>query len=57
MSLDVNALKEISNILKNKGDNYRIILVREKIKNILVEEGIKESLIYPNEFLAIKSFS
>lgn len=56
MSLDVNALKEISNILKNKGDNYRIILVREKIKNILVEEGIKESLIYPNEFLAIKSF-
>ncbi len=56
MSLDVNALKEISNILKNKGDNYRIILVREKIKNILVEEGIKESLIYLNEFLAIKSF-
>lgn len=57
MSLDINALKEISNLLKIKGENYRIILVREKIKNVLLEEGIKEDLIYPNEFLAIKSFS
>jgi hypothetical protein len=31
--------------------------VREKIRELLIEKGISEGLIFTNEVLAIKSFS
>lgn len=55
MSIDTNILKRLKELLQI-GSEVKFVLVREKIKNILVEEGIQESLIFPNEFSAVKSF-
>lgn len=55
MSLDTDVLKRLKELL-NSGSEVKFVLVREKIKNILVEEGIQESLIFPNEFSAVRSF-
>ncbi|MEN2997611.1 MAG: hypothetical protein ABDH28_01015 [Brevinematia bacterium] len=57
VNLDVDILKSFKSLLDIEGSDVRFILVREKIKSVLVEEGISESLIFPNEFLAVKSFS
>ncbi|MCX8028377.1 MAG: hypothetical protein N2712_00045 [Brevinematales bacterium] len=55
-NLNPETLGKLKEVLQSNTSNIRIVLLREKIKNILVEEGIDESLIYPNEFLAVKSF-
>lgn len=57
MSLNVDVLRKFVEILKIENSEIKFIVIREKIKNILVEEGVEESLLFPNEFLAIKSFS
>lgn len=53
--LDPKVVEEFMRIFDPNKD-IRFIVVREKIKGILLENGIKESLIYPNEYLAVKSF-
>lgn len=56
MNLNVDVLKNFKELTKIENAVVKFILVREKIKNILLEEGIDESLIFPNEFMAVRSF-
>ncbi|MGB9621614.1 MAG: hypothetical protein ACP5PT_06850 [Brevinematia bacterium] len=55
-NLDLETIREFRKIL-DLGKNIRFILVREKIKEVILESGIPENLIYPNEYLAVKSFN
>jgi len=55
--MDPSQIDKIITFIKDEGMNARYIVVREKIRELLIEKGISEGLIFTNEVLAIKSFS
>ncbi|MFN4244933.1 MAG: hypothetical protein ACK4F9_02130, partial [Brevinematia bacterium] len=55
LNLDLNTLREFKYLMESSGVEFRFVAAREKIRNTLVEEGISESLIFSNEFLAVKN--
>ncbi len=57
LNLDLSVLKNFKDLLESSDVSFRFVVVRERIKNFLVEEGVNESLIFSNEFLAVKSFT
>jgi len=55
--MDPSQIDKIITFIKDEGMDARYIVVREKIRELLIEKGISEGLIFTNEVLAIKSFS
>jgi len=55
--MDPTQIDKIITFIKDEGMDARYIVVREKIRELLIEKGISEGLIFTNEVLAIKSFS
>ncbi len=55
--LNVNELDKIIQFFRQNQIDVRYIVVRGKIRELLLERGVNEELIFTNEVLAIKSFS